>query len=44
MMAAMKAIHVTCVFLYAWLFGLATFLYIVSVAFSKSVLGWFAFF
>ena len=28
----------------AWLFGLVTILYIVSVAFSKSVLGWFAFF
>jgi uncharacterized membrane protein SirB2 len=27
--------------LYAWLFGLATILYIVSVATSKSVLGWF---
>jgi len=30
--------------LYAWLFGLVTILYIVSVAFSKSVSGWFAFF
>lgn len=30
--------------LYAWLFGLATILYIASVAFSKSVSGWFAFF
>ncbi len=28
--------------LIAWLLGLATILYIVSVAFSKSVLGWFA--
>jgi len=28
----------------AWLFGLVTFTYIVSVAFTKSVLGWFAFF
>jgi len=28
--------------LYAWLFGLATILYIMSVAYSKSVLGWFA--
>lgn len=27
----------------AWLFGLLTFLYIVSVALSKSVLGWFAY-
>jgi uncharacterized membrane protein SirB2 len=26
--------------LVAWVFGLLTFLYIVSVAFSKSVLGW----
>ncbi len=30
--------------LYAWLFGLATFLYIMSVATSKSVLGWFVVF
>jgi len=30
--------------LFAWLFGLATILYIVSVAYSKSVSGWFAFF
>lgn len=29
--------------LYAWLFGLVTMGYIVSVAISKSVLGWFAF-
>lgn len=29
--------------LYAWLFGLVVFLYIVSVALSKSVMGWFAF-
>jgi len=29
--------------LYAWLFGLVTILYIMSVALSKSVLGWFAF-
>jgi len=29
--------------LIAWLFGLLVFLYIVSVAMSKSVLGWFAF-
>ena len=29
--------------LYAWLSGLVIFLYIVSVALSKSVLGWFAF-
>ena len=29
--------------LYAWLFGLATILYILSVATSKSVLGWFAY-
>ena len=29
--------------LYAWLFGVATILYIVSVATSKSVLGWFVF-
>jgi len=29
--------------LYAWLFSLLTFLYIVSVAFSKSVLGVFAY-
>lgn len=29
--------------LIAWLFGLLVFLYIVSVAVSKSVLGWFAF-
>jgi len=28
----------------AWLFGLATFLYIMSVATSKSVLGYFAYF
>jgi uncharacterized membrane protein SirB2 len=28
----------------AWLLGLATFLYIVSVALSKSVLGWVVFF
>jgi uncharacterized membrane protein SirB2 len=28
--------------LLAWLLGLATILYIVSVALSKSVLGWFA--
>ncbi len=28
---------------YAWLFGLATILYIMSVATSKSVLGWFAY-
>ncbi len=28
----------------AWVFGLLTFLYIVSVAFSKSVLGWWAYF
>ena len=28
--------------LYAWLFGLATILYMMSVANSKSVLGWFA--
>ena len=27
----------------AWLFGLLTFLYIVSVATSKSVMGWFAY-
>ncbi len=27
----------------AWLFGMLTFLYIVSVAVSKSVLGWFAY-
>ena len=30
--------------LLAWLFGLVVFLYIVSVAMSKSVLGWFAVF
>jgi len=30
--------------LYAWLFGLVTIAYIVSVALSKSVLGWVAFF
>ena len=30
--------------LLAWLFGLVVFLYIVSVAMSKSVLGWFAIF
>ena len=30
--------------LLAWLFGLVVFLYIGSVATSKSVLGWFAFF
>lgn len=29
--------------LYAWLFGLVIYLYIVSVALSKSVTGWFAF-
>lgn len=29
--------------LYAWLFGLATIGYIVSVAISKSALGWFAY-
>ena len=29
--------------MYAWLFGLVIFLYIVSVAQSKSVMGWFAF-
>lgn len=29
--------------LYAWLLGLVTFIYIVSVALSKSVMGWFAF-
>lgn len=29
--------------LYAWLFGLLTILYIVSVALSKSAFGWFAF-
>jgi len=29
--------------LMAWLFGMLTFLYIVSVALSKSVLGWFAY-
>ncbi len=29
--------------LYAWLVGLVTIAYIVSVAFSKSVLGWFAY-
>jgi uncharacterized membrane protein SirB2 len=28
--------------LVAWLFGMALFLYIVSVAFTKSVIGWFA--
>lgn len=28
--------------LYAWLFGLLTILYIVSVALSKSAFGWFA--
>lgn len=28
----------------AWVFGLLTFLYIVSVAVSKSVLGWFGYF
>ena len=28
----------------AWVFGLLTFLYIVSVALSKSVLGWFVYF
>ena len=28
----------------AWLLGLVTFTYIVSVAFTRSVLGWFAFF
>jgi uncharacterized membrane protein SirB2 len=28
----------------AWLFGLLTFMYIVSVAFSKSILGWFVYF
>lgn len=28
----------------AWLFGLLTFLYIVSVALTKSVMGWFAYF
>jgi len=27
----------------AWLFGMLTFLYIVSVALSKSALGWFAY-
>ena len=30
--------------LVAWLFGLLTFSYIVSVALSKSVMGWFAYF
>jgi len=30
--------------LVAWVFGLLTFLYIVSVAFSKSVLGWLVYF
>jgi len=30
--------------LLAWLFGLLVFIYIVSVAMSKSVLGWFAVF
>jgi len=30
--------------LFAWLLGLATMLYIIAVAMSKSVLGWFAFF
>jgi len=29
--------------MYAWLLGLVIFLYIVSVAISKSVFGWFAF-
>ena len=29
--------------LYAWLFGLVTIGYIVSVAFSKSALGWFVY-
>lgn len=28
----------------AWVFGLLTFLYIVSVALTKSVLGWFVYF
>jgi uncharacterized membrane protein SirB2 len=28
----------------AWLLGLVTFMYIVSVAFTKSVMGWFALF
>ena len=28
---------------YAWLLGLATFMYIVAVAFTKSILGWFVF-
>lgn len=28
----------------AWVFGLLTFLYIVSVAMTKSVLGWFVYF
>jgi len=28
----------------AWVFGLLTFMYIVSVAFSKSVMGWFVYF
>ena len=28
----------------AWVFALLTFLYIVSVAYSKSVLGWFVYF
>ena len=30
--------------LLAWLFGMVVFLYIVSVAMSKSVMGWFTFF
>ena len=30
--------------LYAWLFGLLIYSYIVSVAFSKSVIGWLTFF
>lgn len=29
--------------MYAWLFGLFTFVYIVSVALTKSVLGWFVY-
>ena len=28
---------------FAWLLGLATFMYIVAVAFTKSILGWFVF-
>ena len=42
-MVALKFGRSKTVRLYAWLFGLATILYIMSVATSKSVLGWFAY-